>query len=492
MLALVMVFSMLTMVACNKDKTGDEPAGSESAAFDYSKLNIKDYISLDSAYYKGATVEVDVTPEIGDSDVEDFIEYLLKQNADSETLTDVAVENGDTVKLYFRGSVDGVDFEGGSNMSDSTPTSLGIGSGSFIPGFEEALVGIIPNTTSFTKITSGTVKADYVVYVTYSYAYGSEEGSVASVERIDLASTEKYDEAFIANIVGQTVGSTFTFTADVDMNGDGEKESVTYDMKVSFASIEETADITVTFPDPYQNNEELSGKEAVFHVVITELARPVIPELTEELVKKSMGFESENGATGDAYLAEFRVYVKKSLEETRTSNIKSDALNKLIETLMANAEVKEYPEDALNEVFKYCEDQLAYYFEAYSAQYSDFPYATAEEFAPDFFGIPEGQTYEEWLDAYAKEEVKYNLIVFYVMDKENIKLSASEREEQVKALADYYAAYYTSYYGQTITADTILAEFGEDALAEEALYNKVFEFLADNITIKENIVEDAE
>jgi FKBP-type peptidyl-prolyl cis-trans isomerase (trigger factor) len=159
---------------------------------------------------------------------------------------------------------------------------------------------------------------------------------------------------------------------------------------------------------------------------------------------------------------------------------------------MNKVEVKEYPEAALKEVTDYYEEALTYYFEAYSSQYSDFPYATEEEFAPDFFGLAEGTVYEDWLKETAESEVRYNMIINHIMDKEKISLSKDEKAEQVKALAEYYAANYSQQYGSTITVDEIIAQFGEEALAEEALYNKVFEFLADNITIVEKIVEKTE
>ena len=486
MLALVMVFSLLAMTACGKDKQKDD--GVTDEAFDYAKLDIEKYISLDRSAYAGATVEVDIYPEIDDSSVEAVIQNLLLQNADSEIKTDVAIEEGDTAKVYFRGVMDGVDFEGGSNMTDSTPHSLKIGSGAFIEGFEDGLVGVVPNTTSFTKITSGTVNAEHVVYVEYTYAYGDKEGTVSS-ERIDLASTAKYGEAFIASIVGKTIGTAFTFTCDVDMDGDEVKESVTYDMKVSFASVEEAVVVTATFPDPYPNNEAFSGKTAEFYVIVTELARPVIPELSEELVKKSMSFESENGATGDAYLAEFREYVRAALTEERAYKVKNSALNQLLLTLIEKAEVKEYPQAALDEVKKYYTDELKYYFDAYSQQYADFPYETPEEFAPDYFGLSEGMDYEEWLDGYAKEEVCYNLIIYYIIDAEGIALTKDERAEQLQALAEYYASYYSNYYGQAYTAEDMIEMIGEENLAREALYSKVSEFLAEGITIVENIVE---
>ena len=86
--------------------------------------------------YKGlevAKAEIEVTEE-------EIAEELAKeQEKNSRTIPveDRAVENGDIVTLDYEGSVDGVPFEGGK--ADNYP--LTIGSGSFIPGFEEQLVG---------------------------------------------------------------------------------------------------------------------------------------------------------------------------------------------------------------------------------------------------------------------------------------------------------------------------------------------------------------
>jgi trigger factor len=49
--------------------------------------------------------------------------------------------------LYYEGYKDGVAFQGGSNMNDTKPYQLEIGSGAFIPGLEDALIGIVPSET---------------------------------------------------------------------------------------------------------------------------------------------------------------------------------------------------------------------------------------------------------------------------------------------------------------------------------------------------------
>lgn len=86
--------------------------------------------------YKGVVIDK-VNTEVTDEDIEEALEKERKQNSRTEAVTDRAVVEGDTVSLDFEGFVDDVAFEGGKG--ENYP--LKIGSGSFIPGFEEQLVG---------------------------------------------------------------------------------------------------------------------------------------------------------------------------------------------------------------------------------------------------------------------------------------------------------------------------------------------------------------
>ena len=86
--------------------------------------------------YKGLTVDK-VSVEVTDEDVAAKLEEEQKKNARTVGVFDRAVQEGDEVVLDFEGFVDGVAFEGGKG--ENYP--LAIGSGAFIPGFEEQLVG---------------------------------------------------------------------------------------------------------------------------------------------------------------------------------------------------------------------------------------------------------------------------------------------------------------------------------------------------------------
>lgn len=86
--------------------------------------------------YKELEVSVELDKEVAEADIE--ARLTAAQNRMAElVLKDEAAENGDTVVIDFNGSVDGVEFDGGKGNN----YSLELGSASFIPGFEEQLVG---------------------------------------------------------------------------------------------------------------------------------------------------------------------------------------------------------------------------------------------------------------------------------------------------------------------------------------------------------------
>jgi trigger factor len=92
------------------------------------EVEIKDYMGIEVTKDKVKVTEDDINAEI---------EQKREMASRLIDITDRAVENGDTVDIDYEGSVDGVPFDGGK----ADHQSLVIGSGSFIPGFEEQLIG---------------------------------------------------------------------------------------------------------------------------------------------------------------------------------------------------------------------------------------------------------------------------------------------------------------------------------------------------------------
>lgn len=87
--------------------------------------------------YKGLKVEKHVD-EVTDQAVEAELALMADKNARMVVVSDRAVQNGDEVVIDYSGSVDGVKFDGGT----AEKQTLVIGSGRFIPGFEEQIVGM--------------------------------------------------------------------------------------------------------------------------------------------------------------------------------------------------------------------------------------------------------------------------------------------------------------------------------------------------------------
>ena len=98
--------------------------------------------------YKGIEVEkqeYNVTDEMVEAEIDKEREKI----ASTSEITDRPVANGDKINLDYSGSVDGVKFEGGTAEGQE----LTIGSGTFIPGFEEQLVGMNPGEEKDITVT---------------------------------------------------------------------------------------------------------------------------------------------------------------------------------------------------------------------------------------------------------------------------------------------------------------------------------------------------
>ena len=113
------------------------------------KVTFTPYPEVKLGEYKGLDIKKEVE-EITDADVDKQVENLLDHHA---TLIDAkegdAVEDGDFITLDFEGFIKGEAFDGGSGKS----YPLRIGSGTFIPGFEDQLIGAKVNEERDVKVT---------------------------------------------------------------------------------------------------------------------------------------------------------------------------------------------------------------------------------------------------------------------------------------------------------------------------------------------------
>jgi len=103
------------------------------------KFTVKVFVKPDVELgnYKGLKA-VKYVHKVTDEEIDARINQDVEKATTMADVTDRAVENGDTVNLDYAGSVDGVAFEGGTAQGQT----LEIGSGRFIPGFEEQMIGM--------------------------------------------------------------------------------------------------------------------------------------------------------------------------------------------------------------------------------------------------------------------------------------------------------------------------------------------------------------
>ena len=145
---LLLAIGILGMAAgCGKDKeeskkTEDSKQAEESLTNEEGHVvavdveNIEDYVKLGE--YKNLEVSEQPKPEVTEEVLENNIHYLLLNNYKPVEVTeDRAVQQDDTVNIDYTGYMDGKEFEGGAD----TGADLRIGSGGFIAGFEDGLVG---------------------------------------------------------------------------------------------------------------------------------------------------------------------------------------------------------------------------------------------------------------------------------------------------------------------------------------------------------------
>lgn len=161
LLACGMVFG-LTACGSSASSIG---ATAESAADDYAYLANFSFSDAydENGYLKGITALDYVTlPDtesftlsddattVSDSDIDNYISNnILSNYKTTNEITNRAAENGDTVNIDFAGSIDGVAFDGGTGSD----YDLTLGSGTFIDGFEDQIVGHMPGETFDVNVT---------------------------------------------------------------------------------------------------------------------------------------------------------------------------------------------------------------------------------------------------------------------------------------------------------------------------------------------------
>ncbi|WP_205271652.1 trigger factor [Lactococcus taiwanensis] len=215
--------------------------------------------------YKDLTVEVEASKEVSDEEVETRLTNA-QNNLAELVVKESAAENGDTVVIDFVGSIDGVEFEGGKGSNHS----LELGSGQFIPGFEEQLVG--------------TKAGDEVeVKVTFPENYQAE----------DLAGKE----AIFATKVNEVKAKELP-ELDDELAKDIDEEVETLDeLKAKFRK-----ELEETKAEAYDDAVETAAIEAaVANAEIKEIPEEMIHEEVHRAMNEFLGGMQQQGISPEMY-----------------------------------------------------------------------------------------------------------------------------------------------------------------------------------------------
>ena len=425
---------------------------------DYLKDDLSKYITISKDEYTGIEIDIPLM-EYSDAMVTAEINKLLVKNKSKDAeangvgITNKPVALGDVISYRYRVYMvdeNGKETEisGYCNFNDSNKKNLEIGSQkSGFLGFEESLIGVTPaDYKEFKKIKAGTVTTGDVIYLTYTAFYPTGAASSASYERIDLSRDDVdtvYGEGFKNYMIGSAIGEKIDATTFKTAEG-----SIGYtDMKVEFATQCEKDCLTVDVmfsPDHYDNTEvgyELRGACAKMDVYIDSAIKYQAPEYNADFITGTLGItEAElSSYDGEDVVAKHKAYLKsnilKSIEVTNESLI-SEAIWKKIST---KGNVIKYPQAEYDMIYDaYCTSVENYYNQ--SAESMGYP--SIDSAAIDYLGLNSGDDWQKYVDDTAKQKVKDDLLVYYIIRKEGFLPTDAEYQAEYNRILDEYVDYY--------------------------------------------------
>ncbi len=308
------------------------------------EISIKDYEKVHEKIEKEQV-------SVSDDEVNKEIDHLLNQKAILE-LSDEASSLGDTVVIDFEGSVDGETFPGGSSKN----YPLELGSNSFIPGFEEQLVG---------------------------YKAPSE------------------------------------------------------------------VDVKVVFPQDY-HEASLAGKDAIFKTTIHEVKKRVLPTLDDELVKEFQIPEVTN-------VSELQTMIKSRLLAQKQEQANITYGHKVFEQIIKDNNI-EIPQTIVDIQTNQILEDFKKDIKARGIEFDMFVQLTGQN----------EDTLKEQMSKEARERVMNSMIINAVINDQNLKVSTSEYNEEIKKIAEAQKTTQKAIKEQ-IKANNLEANIKENMLVDKAI-----------------------
>ncbi len=200
--------------------------------------------SLELGEYKGFEYEEE-KPEVTDEEIDAEIERLLGQNAELVVKEDGALEKNDTAVFDFEGFVDGEAFEGGKAENHE----MVIGSGQFIPGFEDQMVGMKAGEERDVNVT---FPEDYQA----ENLKGKDAIFKTKLHEIKVKETPELTDAFVKDLDREGVETIDQLKTDTMNTLKKQKEEQSRNKAIDFAVDQASQNAKVTIPQEMIDEEK--------------------------------------------------------------------------------------------------------------------------------------------------------------------------------------------------------------------------------------------
>ena len=201
---------LIAASACGSEAEADDDG--TLGKYDFYDYDLSEYLELGE--FKGIEISADEIAVTDEEAIETIHEFLVENNAVSRApVTDRPVQKGDVANIDYVGTRDGVAFAGGTAQG----YDLEIGSGKFIPGFEDGLIGA--------KIGE-TVALDLTFPENYksSELAGADVVFTVTINSIQGYSYPEINDEFIANNFSSEYKTAAEFIEDIKTSNSAEKK----------------------------------------------------------------------------------------------------------------------------------------------------------------------------------------------------------------------------------------------------------------------------
>ncbi len=307
--------------------------------------------------YKGIKIK-EYAYTVKEEEVQAEIDRLLDRNARKVPVTDRAAQNGDIVNIDFVGTVDGVKFDGG----EAEGFDLTLGSGQFIPGFEDQVVGMNIGDSKDVNVTfpenyqAEALKGKPAVFAVKLNGIQGKELPELNDEFIKDATGNESVEDYKAKTVERLQKNADRRANDATENSILEAIAANAEAEIPQAMIEREIDslvqkfeyqlmyqglklqdyldfLKVTEADFRKNYEEQAKKNVLHQLIISQIIKEENLEATEEEVEEKV---AEQAKSVEKEVEEY----KKGMDPRQFDYIRSDiVITKLFKFLKENNEM---------------------------------------------------------------------------------------------------------------------------------------------------------